>query len=102
MATWSRFITSSNSHPSRDWLNFIVTFAARNRVRHWVAEQQRAESIDIGRKLFEKEAVRFQLSPKKLLSDSDGEMKRVASEYGYGRWTICWQQSGMASLSREM
>ena len=78
-------LTSANSHPSRDWLNFIVTSRARNRVRHWVAEQQRAESIDIGRKLFEKEAARFQLSAKKLFADSDNEMKRVAGEYGYGR-----------------
>ncbi len=78
-------ITTANSHPSRDWLNFIVTSRARNRVRHWVSEQQRAESIEIGRKLFEKEAGRFQLSPKKILNDSDADMKRVASEYGYGR-----------------
>src|SRR5882762_6420326 len=78
-------LTSPNSHPSRDWLNFIVTSRARNRVRHWVAEQQRAESIEIGRKLFEKEAARFQLSAKKLLNDSNGDMKRVAMEYGYGR-----------------
>ncbi|MDQ3255195.1 MAG: bifunctional (p)ppGpp synthetase/guanosine-3',5'-bis(diphosphate) 3'-pyrophosphohydrolase, partial [Acidobacteriota bacterium] len=78
-------LTSPNAHPSRDWLNFVVTTRARNRVRHWVAEQQRAESIEIGRKLFEKEAARFQLSPKKLLSDSNGDFKRIANEYGYGR-----------------
>src|SRR6195256_145193 len=78
-------LTSPNSHPSRDWLNFIVTSRARNRVRHWVAEQQRAESIEIGRKLFEKEASRFQLSPKKVLGDSNGDLKRIAGEYGYGR-----------------
>src|SRR6266704_7016744 len=78
-------ITSPNSHPSRDWLNFIVTSRARNRVRHWVADQQRAESIEIGQKLFEKEAARFHLSTKKLFGDGDLEMKRVASEYGYGR-----------------
>ncbi|HEX8142344.1 MAG TPA: bifunctional (p)ppGpp synthetase/guanosine-3',5'-bis(diphosphate) 3'-pyrophosphohydrolase [Pyrinomonadaceae bacterium] len=78
-------ITTPNSHPSRDWLNFIVTSRARNRVRHWVSEQQRAQSLEIGRKLFEKEAFRFQLSAKKLLSDNDGAFKRVASEYGYGR-----------------
>src|SRR5262249_11710670 len=78
-------ITTANSHPSRDWLNFIVTSRARNRVRHWVSEQQRTESIEIGRKLFEKEATRFQLSPKKVLSDTDKDMKRVASDYGYGR-----------------
>ncbi|MBA3439522.1 MAG: bifunctional (p)ppGpp synthetase/guanosine-3',5'-bis(diphosphate) 3'-pyrophosphohydrolase [Pyrinomonadaceae bacterium] len=78
-------LTSPNAHPSRDWLNFSVTSRARNRVRHWVAEQQRAESMEIGRKLFEKEAARFQLSAKKLLSDGDTGFKRVASDYGYGR-----------------
>ncbi|HEX8747737.1 MAG TPA: bifunctional (p)ppGpp synthetase/guanosine-3',5'-bis(diphosphate) 3'-pyrophosphohydrolase, partial [Pyrinomonadaceae bacterium] len=78
-------LTSSNSHPSRDWLNFIKTSRARNRVRHFIAEQQRAESIEIGRKLFEKEAARFQLSTKKLLGDEDGELKRIANDYGYGR-----------------
>ncbi|HYY93368.1 MAG TPA: bifunctional (p)ppGpp synthetase/guanosine-3',5'-bis(diphosphate) 3'-pyrophosphohydrolase [Pyrinomonadaceae bacterium] len=78
-------LTSPNARPSRDWLNFVKTSRARNRVRHSVAEQQRTESIELGRKLFEKEATRFRLSPKKLLSDGDGEFKRIANEYGYGR-----------------
>src|SRR6185503_18279227 len=78
-------IRSPNGHPSRDWLNFVATSRARNRVRHWVADQQRAESIEIGRKLFEKEAGRFQLSVKKMLGDGNGDLKRIANEYGYGR-----------------
>ena len=78
-------ITSPNAHPSRDWLNFVATSRARNRVRHWVADQQRTESIEIGRKLFEKEASRFQLSMKKVLGDSNGDLKRIAGDYGYGR-----------------
>jgi GTP pyrophosphokinase len=78
-------VRSPNAHPSRDWLNFVVTSRARNRVRHWVADQQRAESIEIGRKLLEKEAGRFRLSVKKMLSDSNGDMNRIAKEYGYGR-----------------
>ena len=77
-------ITTANSKPSRDWLNYVITSRARNRIRHWIAEQQRADSIDIGRKLLEKEAQKFRLSPKKLLSDDD-EMKRIANEYGLGR-----------------
>jgi GTP diphosphokinase / guanosine-3',5'-bis(diphosphate) 3'-diphosphatase len=78
-------LTTPNQHPSRDWLNFVVTSRAKNRVRHWVAEQQRAESIEIGRKIFEKEAARFQLPTKKLLNGSDDAFKRIAGEYGYGR-----------------
>ena len=78
-------MTNPNSHPSRDWLNYIVTNRARNRVRHWVAEQQRTESIELGRKIFEKEAARFNLSAKKLLTDDNTDFKRIANEYGLGR-----------------
>jgi GTP pyrophosphokinase len=78
-------IRTTGAHASRDWLNFVVTSKARSRVRHWVSEQQRTESIEIGRKMFEREASRFHLSAKKLMADSDGGMKRVAGEYGYGR-----------------
>ncbi len=77
-------LTTPNSKPSRDWLNFVVTSKARNRIRHWIAEQQRAESIEIGRKLLEKEADKFRLAPKKLIHNDD-EMKRIANEYGLGR-----------------
>ncbi len=76
-------LTSANAHPSRDWLNFIVTSRARTRVRHWVAEQQRAESVEIGRKLLDKEAARFGLSAKKLYKDED--FKKLSGEYGFGR-----------------
>ena len=78
-------LTSPNARPTRDWLNFVKSSRARNRVRHSVAEQQRTESIELGRKLFEKEATRFRLSPKKILNDADGAFKRIANEYGYGR-----------------
>jgi GTP pyrophosphokinase len=78
-------LTSPNAHPSRDWLNYIVTNRARNKVKHWVAEQQRSESIEIGRKLFEKEASRFNLSVKKLLNDDNKDFKRIANDYGLSR-----------------
>ena len=77
-------LTTPNSKPSRDWLNYVVTSRARNRIKHWISEQQRTESIDFGRKLLEKEAEKFRFAPKKLLNN-DEEMKRIANEYGLGR-----------------
>lgn len=77
-------MTTSNSKPSRDWLNHVVTSKARSRIRHWISEQQRRESIELGRKLLEKEAERFRQSPKKLLGNDD-ELKRIANEYGLSR-----------------
>jgi GTP pyrophosphokinase len=77
-------LTTQNSKPSRDWLNYVVTSKARNRIRHWISEQQRTESIEIGRKLLEKEAERFRITAKKMIGN-DAEMKRIANEYGLGR-----------------
>ena len=77
-------ITTANSHPSRDWLNHVVTSRARNRIRHWIAEHQRADSIEIGRRLLEKEAEKFRVAPKKLIKNDD-ELKRIAKEYGLSR-----------------
>ena len=77
-------LTTGNSKPSRDWLNYVVTSKARSRIRHWIAEQQRAESIELGRKLLEKESDKFRVSPKKLLNNED-ELKRIANDYGLSR-----------------
>jgi GTP diphosphokinase / guanosine-3',5'-bis(diphosphate) 3'-diphosphatase len=77
-------MTTANSKPSRDWLNYVTTSKAKNRIRHWISEQQRADSIEMGRKLLEKEADRFRLAPKKLINN-EVEMKRIANEYGLGR-----------------
>ena len=78
-------LTNSNSHPSADWINYVVTSRARNRIRHWISEQERANSIETGRDLLEKEAKRFKLTLKKLLNEGEVELKRVANEYGLGR-----------------
>lgn len=77
-------LTTPNSMPSRDWLNHVTTSKARNRIRHHIAEQQRTESVEMGRKLLEKELRKFGMSPKRILNDEE-EMTRVAQEYGLGR-----------------
>src|SRR4051794_15991294 len=74
-------LTTQNSKPSGDWLNHTVTSRARNRIRHYISLQQRTESIEIGRKLLEKEAEKFRVSAKKFMNN-EGELKRIANEYG--------------------
>jgi len=48
-------ITSKNSRPSLDWLNFVVTPSARNRIRQWYKRSYREENISRGRSMLEKE-----------------------------------------------
>jgi hypothetical protein len=44
----------------------------------------------------------FQLSVKKMLADSNGDLKQIANEYGYGRTMICSRPSAMARPCRVM
>ncbi|WP_204102755.1 MULTISPECIES: bifunctional (p)ppGpp synthetase/guanosine-3',5'-bis(diphosphate) 3'-pyrophosphohydrolase [Spirulina sp. CCY15215] len=48
-------VTSKNSHPTLDWLNFVATPSARNRIRQWYKRSRREENIARGRELLEKE-----------------------------------------------
>ena len=61
-------ITTSSSHkPNRDWLNFVSTNRARNKIQHFIHAEEKVRSIELGRKFFEKEARRLKANPKKLL-----------------------------------
>jgi GTP pyrophosphokinase len=48
-------VTRENSHPSLDWLNFVVTPSARNKIRQWYKRSHRDENVARGRDLLEKE-----------------------------------------------
>jgi guanosine-3',5'-bis(diphosphate) 3'-pyrophosphohydrolase len=76
-------MTSPSAHPSRDWMNFAKTSRARAKIRHYLAESERTTAIELGKKLFEKEADRFRLNTKKMLSN--GDLDRIAADYGVAR-----------------
>ncbi|AFY38275.1 (p)ppGpp synthetase I, SpoT/RelA [[Leptolyngbya] sp. PCC 7376] len=48
-------ITQKNAHPSLDWLNYVVTPSAKNRIRQWFKRSHRDENLTRGRSLLEKE-----------------------------------------------
>jgi GTP pyrophosphokinase len=73
-------VTQAGHKPSRDWLSFVQTSRARSKIRHILQNEERARSIELGRRLFEKEARRFGLNGNAVL-DSD-ELQKFASEYG--------------------
>ena len=48
-------VTRENSHPTLDWLIFVVTPSARNKIRQWYKRSHRDENIARGKELLEKE-----------------------------------------------
>ncbi|HEX4007749.1 MAG TPA: bifunctional (p)ppGpp synthetase/guanosine-3',5'-bis(diphosphate) 3'-pyrophosphohydrolase [Acidobacteriaceae bacterium] len=71
-------ITQNGHTPSRDWLTFVKSSRARNKIRHWINEHQRERAIEIGHKLLEREARKYKI-PLSQFEESD--FARLATEY---------------------
>ena len=72
-------VVTQNGHtPSRDWLSFVKSARARNKIKHWLNEHQRERAIEIGRKLLEREARKYKVA---LSRFEEADYARIAAEY---------------------
>ncbi|HEY3884149.1 MAG TPA: TGS domain-containing protein, partial [Vicinamibacterales bacterium] len=76
-------MTAAGHHPSRDWLNFVVTSRARNKIRHYIHAEEKERSLDLGHKVFDKEARRYGLNAKSLTEGA--AFAQMLTEYGYSK-----------------
>ncbi|XXF75280.1 bifunctional (p)ppGpp synthetase/guanosine-3',5'-bis(diphosphate) 3'-pyrophosphohydrolase [Myxococcaceae bacterium GXIMD 01537] len=74
-------LTSPQAHPSKDWLTFVKTSRAQQRIRAFIKQQQRDKSLQLGRDLAERELKRYQLNLNRLFKN--GELKKAAETIGY-------------------
>src|ERR1700747_481169 len=75
-------LTQTGHKPSRDWLGLVKSSRSRNKIKHWLNVHQRERSIEIGRKLIEKEARKYRIALKEI---KDEDLLRVAGGYGLGK-----------------
>jgi GTP diphosphokinase / guanosine-3',5'-bis(diphosphate) 3'-diphosphatase len=61
-------LTSPASQPSRDWLAFAFTSRARNKIRAFIHTAEKEKSVEIGRRLLERELKKWKKSLPKLLA----------------------------------
>ncbi|MBX7102393.1 MAG: bifunctional (p)ppGpp synthetase/guanosine-3',5'-bis(diphosphate) 3'-pyrophosphohydrolase [Myxococcaceae bacterium] len=74
-------LTNPAAHPSKDWLTFVKTSRAQQKIRAFIKQQQREKSLQLGRELTEREFRRFGLTLNKLIKN--GELKPHAETLGY-------------------
>ena len=74
-------MTQQGHKPSRDWLTLVATSRARNKIKQFLHSEEKARSIELGRKVFEKEVRRFDVNAKAVLADS--ALTQAAQSYGY-------------------
>jgi GTP pyrophosphokinase len=74
-------LTQKNHFPSADWLSFVKTTRAKNRIKQWLRIKQKEESIVIGQELLLKELQKagYKISR----SEKIERLKDVALELGF-------------------
>jgi guanosine-3',5'-bis(diphosphate) 3'-pyrophosphohydrolase len=72
-------VTQKDHKPSRDWLTFVKSPRARNKIKHWLNEDQRQRAVEIGRKLLERQAKKYKVPLSQIV---DHDLSRIANEYG--------------------
>lgn len=112
-------ITSSNQKPSKDWLNFVTTSKAKNKIRSFLRSEQRESSKKIGRDLLNHELGKVQIDLDRLIelgkSDSlvkggkESGLDELYVAIGYGKVNarelvekIFPQQPGSSRLSGDL
>ncbi|MCX7988059.1 MAG: bifunctional (p)ppGpp synthetase/guanosine-3',5'-bis(diphosphate) 3'-pyrophosphohydrolase [Thermodesulfovibrio sp.] len=62
-------ITSPHQKPRKDWLQFVITQRARNRIKHFLRQEERQQAVDIGKQLIEAELKKQGISTSILKSN---------------------------------
>lgn len=89
-------LTGPNQTPSREWVNMVVTSRARHKIRHWLNTEQKHRSIELGRKLIEKEAKRYRVQWRKLVAEN--ALDGVLHEYGLARLDDLYADVGYGKI----
>lgn len=64
-------LTSPTQKPNRDWLKFVKTSKARAKIKHFIALEERAQSLEFGRKILERACRKEKLSPSETLRSKE-------------------------------
>jgi GTP diphosphokinase / guanosine-3',5'-bis(diphosphate) 3'-diphosphatase len=89
-------MTQPGHEPSKDWLAFVKTSRARNKIKHVINVSERMKAIDIGQKYLEKEARRLGVQ---LGKASKADLEAVAAEYGYSKMEDLYAALGYGKFS---
>ena len=90
-------ITSEEASPSRDWLSFVKTSKARNRISNFINNQERIRNLDFGKELLEKEIRDYGYDPFKELNAE--ALDKVAHTCGFKSSESMFVGLGIGKLS---
>ena len=89
-------MTQAGHEPSKDWLAFVKTSRARNKIKHVINASERIKAIDIGQKYLDKEARRLGVALSKV---TRADTEKAITDYGYAKMEDLYAALGYGKYS---
>jgi GTP pyrophosphokinase len=91
-----QIVTQAGHAPSRDWLNFVATSRARTKIRHLIHAQEKSRSVELGRRLLDKEMRSLGLD-RTLISEE--ALAKVATEFSSAKLDDLYANLGYGKVT---
>jgi (p)ppGpp synthase/HD superfamily hydrolase len=78
-----KIVTSQNQEPKRDWLNFVHTTLAKNRIQSWFKKLNRSKNIEYGKDLLDQELSKLKQDPISRVMKNKEKISKVLEKLNY-------------------
>jgi GTP pyrophosphokinase len=85
-------ITNPKQTPSRDWLNFVCTARARQKIRQWIRQEEQKNAVEIGKEFLEREL------RKRRKKVSEAELVQAGAKAGYQKLESLYAALGRGDI----
>ncbi len=89
--------SESPKGPSRDWLKFVKSSSARNKITQWFKKEQREENIEKGKELLEKEIKKIGMTTQEIYKQA--YVEAALNRYKYNSVEDMYSAVGFGAIS---
>jgi len=90
-------LTSSNSGPSRDWVNIVKSPQARSRIRQWFKVKDKDQNMEKGQEMLEREVRKLNYNLEEFIDEE--KLEQIGRRMGLGNLDDLYASIGFGSTS---
>ncbi len=90
-------VTSAKQHPSKDWLDFVKTPRAKNKIRHWIKQEEKEQSLSLGKSILEKALQKEHITLSNIFKSK--QVKAIAEDLSFQSAEELVAQIGFGKIS---
>ena len=89
-------ITSKNAKPNKDWLKFVKTSKARNKIRAWIKKENFETNVEVGKTLIEKELTKNKIT---INDEIREKLEETAKSFNFVSLDYLYEAVGSGKIS---